>query len=309
MLKNQSLKQKRGTGMKINFSRVSIFNLITVLFLTWSVSVNAGPFGGLFGGDSNTFDLGKLAETFKTAKDAFGEMTEEDEIEVGQEAAAVLLGAVSLVDNEPVQKYVNRVGHWVALHTERRHLPWKFGLLESDDLNAFAAPGGYVFVTKGLMMKMDSEAELAATIAHEIVHVLEKHHLDAVKKGAKMSLAISVLSANTKKEKREHLEKISSGFKELYSRGLSKDDEYQADRQGLVIAARAGYDPFGLPAVLQSMESMNPQSESLALMYKTHPTPTQRLGLLAQHYDYVEPYADQAQVTKRFKKYQTMLKN
>lgn len=294
--------------MKNSLQKYVIVSLITALLSSYSFVTYAGPFGGLFGGDNKSFDLGKLAETLKTAKEAFGEVTEEDEIDVGQEAAAVLLGAVPLVNNKPVQRYVNRVGHWVALHTERSHLPWKFGLLESDDLNAFAAPGGYVFVTKGLMLKMDSEAELAATIAHEIVHVLEKHHLAAVKKGAKMSLAISVLSSNTKKEKREHLEKISSGFKELYSRGLSKDDEYQADRQGLVITARAGYDPYGLPAVLQSMESMNPQSESLALMYKTHPTPTQRLGLLAQHYDYVEPYAEQAQVQKRFKKFQAMLK-
>ncbi|MCW8983672.1 MAG: M48 family metalloprotease, partial [Gammaproteobacteria bacterium] len=213
-----------------------------------------------------------------------------------------------LVNNDPVQKYLNRVGQWVALNTERGHLPWKFGLLESDDINAFAAPGGYVFVTKGLMMQMKSEAELASTVAHEVVHVLEKHHLDAVRKGAKMELAISMMGSNSNEEKREKLQRISSGFKELYSRGLDKADEYQADRMGLVIAARAGYDPYGLPAVLQTLEGMNPQSQSLALMFKTHPTPTQRLGLLAQYYHYIEPFAEQAQVTKRFEKYLAMLK-
>jgi predicted Zn-dependent protease len=290
---------------------LSIRTLIALFILALSLgslAAQAGPFGKLFGSDDGSFDLGKLAQTLKTTKDAFGKVTEEDELEVGQEAAAVLLGAVPLVDNAPVQQYLNRVGHWVALHTERSHLPWTFGLLESEDINAFAAPGGYVFVTRGLMEQMDSEAELAATISHEVVHVLEKHHLDAVRKGAKMELAISLMGSNSNDEKREKLQRISSGFKELYSRGLSKEDEYQADRMGLVIAARAGYDPYGLPAVLQNLEGMNSQSQSLALMFKTHPTPTQRLGLLAQYYHYIEPFAGQAQVTKRFKKHLAMLK-
>jgi len=282
-------------------------SFVAMLLLFGSLGVNAGPFGNLFGGDDGTFDLGKFAKTLKTAKEAFGKISEEDEILVGKEAAAVLLGAVPLVDNEPVQKDLNRVAHWLALHNERSHLPWKFGLLESDDINAFAAPGGYVFVTRGLMMQMESEAELAATLAHEMVHVLEKHHLDAVQKGAKMELAISMLGSNSNAKKREKLQRISSGFKELYSRGLSKEDEYQADRMGLVIAARAGYDPYGLPAVLQNLQAMNPQSQSLALMFKTHPTPSQRLGLLAQYYPYIEPFSAQAQVSKRFQKYLALL--
>ena len=281
--------------------------VISALLLAGSLAAYAGPFGNLFGGDDGKFDLGKLVKTLKTAREAFGKVSEEDEIKVGEEAAAVLLGAVPLVDNEPVQRYLNRVGHWVALHTKRPHLPWKFGLLESDDINAFAAPGGYVFVTRGLMMQMESEAELASTLAHEVVHVLEKHHLDAVQKGAKMELAISMLGSNSNAKKREKLQRISSGFKELYSRGLSKEDEYQADRMGLVIAARAGYDPYGLPAVLQNLQAMNPQSQSLALMFKTHPTPTQRLGLLAQYYPYIEPFSAQAQVSKRFQKYLALL--
>lgn len=278
------------------------------LLLASTSTVHAGPFKDLFGGSGGGFDLGKLSKTLKTAKDAFGNVSEEDEIKVGEEAASVLLGAVPLVDNDPVQKYLNRVGHWVALHTERGHLPWKFGLLDSEDINAFAAPGGYVFVTKGLMMQMDSEAELASTVAHEVVHVLEKHHLDAVRKGAKMELAISFMGSNSNKDKREKLQRISNGFKELYSRGLSKDDEYQADRKGLVIAARAGYDPYGLPAVLQTLQGMNSQSQSLALMFKTHPTPTQRLGLLAKYYRYIEPFSGQAQGANRFQKYLAMLK-
>lgn len=290
-----------------SLQKQGVVSFVAMLLLVGSLGANAGPFGNLFGGDDGKFDLGKFAKTLNTAKEAFGKISEEDEIQVGEEAAAVLLGAVPLVDNEPVQKYLNRVGHWVALHTERSHLPWKFGLLESNDINAFAAPGGYVFVTRGLMMQMESEAELAATLAHEVVHVLEKHHLDAVQKGAKMELVISMLGSNSSAKKREKLQRISSGFKELYSRGLSKEDEYQADRMGLVIAARAGYDPYGLPAVLQNLQAMNPQSQSLTLMFKTHPTPTQRLGLLAQYYPHIEPFAAQAQVSKRFQKYLALL--
>jgi predicted Zn-dependent protease len=158
-----------------------------------------------------------VSKTLETAKQAFGEVSPAQEYLIGEEAVAVLLGAVPLLDNDPLQRYVNRVGHWVALHSERPNLPWRFAVLDTDDVNAFAAPGGYIFVTKGLLLRMQSEAELAGTLAHEAVHVVEKHHLTAVQKQARMDLAVSVAGTQVEEQDRHRLDKISSGFKELYS--------------------------------------------------------------------------------------------
>jgi predicted Zn-dependent protease len=243
-----------------------------------------------------------VEQTLKTAQKAFGETSERDEVTIGREAVAVLLGAVPLLDNDPLQRYVNRVGGWVALHTERKQLGWRFGILDTDDINAFAAPGGYIFITKGLLKQMQSEAELAGALAHETVHVLKKHHLTAVQKAAKVNLAVSLARTQVEHENdQRNMDKISAGFKELYSRGLDKEDEFEADRMGVVIATRAGYDPYGLPAVLHTLAGMNPNDSSLAFLFKTHPPASKRLSLLERLFSRLDPYASQPQVTKRFK--------
>jgi predicted Zn-dependent protease len=249
-----------------------------------------------------------VGETLKTAQQAFGEVDANEEDAIGQEAVAVLLGAVPLLDNDPLQRYVNSVGSWVALHTERKQLGWRFGVLDSEDINAFAAPGGYIFVTKGLLKKMHSEAELAGTLAHETVHVLNRHYLAAVQKAARVNLAATLARTQVDDNDRGKMDKISAGFKELYSRGLDKEDEFEADRMGVVIATRAGYDPYGLPAVLQTLAGMKPDDASLTLLFKTHPPASQRLSLLERLFSQLDPYAGQPQVSKRFQQQLALLK-
>lgn len=255
------------------------------------------------GGDS------KLGSILNSSKKAFGGVSEEEEREIGKQAAAVLLGAAPPVDNDALQRYVNHVGNWVALQGERPDLQWRFAVLDDNDVNAFAAPGGYIFITKGLLQTMQSESELAGVLAHETVHVLRKHHLTAVQKGARMELAtLAAGKAVKSEERRAQMEKLTGGFKELYSRGLDKEDEFEADRMGLVIATRAGYDPYGLPAVLQALGAMNPKDGALAFMFKTHPAPAKRLERLSPLLDKLEPFASQPQVHDRFSKQLAALK-
>jgi len=237
---------------------------------------------------ATAFDLGsvdwkKAAETVKKVQRASADINEPQEITLGEGIASSLLGAAPLLDNPAVQQYVNRVGRWLTLQTERPDLPWQFGVLDDNDVNAFSAPGGYVFITKGLLAQMNSEAELAGVLAHEISHVLRKHHLQAIKKGARTELLADLANDAIKKnEKDPRLTKLVSAGTEVYARGLDKKDEYEADRMGVVIAARAGYDPYGLPAVLQTLQSLNPSDSSVALMFKTHPALSDRLGMLDQ---------------------------
>jgi len=231
--------------------------------------------------DFNLDDLGKTLDTLKKVQQATTDINEPKEIKLGSGIASNLLGAAPLLQNQRVQKYVNSVGRWLALQTERPGLPWQFGVLNDDDVNAFAAPGGYVFITKGLLAQMRSEAELAGVLAHEIAHVLRKHHLQAIKQGARASLFAEFAEhALQEKAADPALAKLVSAGTEIYARGLDKNDEFEADRMGVVIATRAGYDPYGLPAVLQTLQGMNAQDSSLALLFKTHPGLNDRLSLL-----------------------------
>ena len=215
--------------------------------------------------------------------------------------AARLLGAAPLAADEGLQRYVNHVGRWLASQTERPDLPWQFGVLEAPQLNAFATPGGFIFVTRGLLARMRNEAELAGVLAHEIAHVLQKHHLKAIQKAAQLELANTAVVTLTRQDSGAlRREKLLSAGSEIFQRGLDKSDELEADRLGAVIAARGGYDAYGLPAVLQTLQAMNPEDSGLALMFKTHPAPAERLDALEKLQPTLDAYAAQAQLEERF---------
>lgn len=245
-------------------------------------------------------DIGKI-QNLVTHAGQLREVDEKKEVEIGSGVASNLLGAAPLVPDANMQKYVNLVGRWIAQQSERPNLEWHFGVLESNDVNAFATPGGYVFITKGLLLKMRSEAELAGVLAHEIGHVLKKHHLKAIQKNAQVGLFADALSIAAQSSKSsEALNRIVGVGTELYARGLDKEDEFEADRIGVVLAARAGYDPYGLPLVLETLANLNPQDSSLALMFKTHPAPTARLDALGKEMPLLDKYATQPELAARF---------
>ena len=247
-----------------------------------------------------SFDINKLVDTVKNVGKAVQDIAEPEEIEIGQDVASRLLGAAPLAPDPAMQRYVNHVGRWLAAQTERPDLPWRFGVLDAPQLNAFAVPGGTIFITRGLLERMKSEAELAGVLAHEIVHVLQKHHLKAIQKGAKTALAGDALGAALKDRAGPARDKLIAFGTEMYSRGLDKSDELEADRLGVVIAARGGYDAYGLPSVLQTLQAMNAQDSGVALMFKTHPAPAERLDALDRMQATLDAYASQPQLAERF---------
>lgn len=246
-------------------------------------------------------NLNRLFDVGKNVTKATSDVDEKEEIEIGRDMAARLLGAAPLAADEALQRYVNNVGRWLALQTERPGLPWQFGVLEAPQLNAFATPGGHIFVTRGLVARMNNEAELAGVLAHEIAHVLKKHHLKAIQKTAQLELANTAISTFSRQDSSSiKREKLLSAGSELFARGLDKDDEFEADRLGVIIAARGGYDAYGLPAVLQTLQAMNPEDSGLALMFKTHPAPAARLDALEKMQPTLDAYAGLPQHAQRF---------
>jgi len=251
--------------------------------------------------DIGNIDLGKVIDIGKKAVTATTSVPQEREIEIGRGMAASLLGATPLVQDQEVQRYVNRVGRWLAEQSERRDLPWRFGVLDTDTVNAFAAPGGYIFITKGLMRVANSEAELAGVLAHEIGHVLRKHHLEAIRKQALTSLAADLATEAVAQNTGFNAAPFVQTGMQLYARGLDREDEFEADRIGVVLATRAGYEPYGLPRVLLALNTINPSDRNLTLLTSTHPPASDRLARLEQQMvGKFEPYDGQPQVAERY---------
>jgi len=208
------------------------------------------------------------------------ELTPEEEKNFGREAAATLLGAAPLVRDPAIQNYVNRVGQWVAIQTGRTDIEWRFGVLDTPNVNAFAAPAGYVLITRGLLDRLKNEAELGGVLGHEIAHVIQRHHAEAMKKkersGALANMAADAADGRNNKFIAGALTNLAKG---LYASGLDKGDEYDADRLGIVYATRAGYNPYGLPRVIQMYAGAAGEG-GFELLFSTHPSPADRLAAL-----------------------------
>jgi len=207
-----------------------------------------------------------------------GTVSDADEMALGREIAGRLLAAYPLVDNPPLQQYINRVGRYLASQGPRPTLTWTFGVIRNDDINAFATPGGYLFVTSGLYRRLENEAELAGVLAHEMVHVNERHYVRLLQQQRALALGQEYLLG---KVKSATVQQLAGNGLELYARSLDKDAEYACDRLGIQAVARAGYDPFAYLAVLDRIGAVT-NVDQLALLYKTHPHPASRLDKLEQ---------------------------
>ena len=237
--------------------------------------IATGLLGGVIGhAAAASIDLGRIFDIGKDVVTAASGVSEEEEIAVGREVAGRTLGAAPLVADPGLQAYVNQVGRWVAAQTERPDLPWHFGVIDSSDINAFAAPGGYVLVTRGLYEILDDEAQLAGVLGHEIGHIVRRHHITVMQQSAAISAGAKMTQSGDRSYLVNNL--IGSGA-EVLARGLDKDSEFEADRIGVVLAARAGYNPYALGEVLQKLAARGAEDQALALLFETHPAPTERL--------------------------------
>ena len=270
-------------------------------------------FGGLDIGKA--LDIGRKA---MKAQEASKELSQEDEIELGNALTASFLGASPLHQDANLQRYVNRVGRWVALHSDRPDLPWTFSVIDTETINAFAMPGGSIIVSSGLVKRLASESELAGALAHEIAHVVKKHQMTAIQSGAKADLFKSVgtdLVADRVKigggvvggtvgaiAKPYILDAAGNLIKDgFFLRPLDRSLETEADQMAIILAIRSGYDPYGLPGVLQMLAQYKGDADA-ASVFSTHPSASDRLADLEKFVPSVERYAKQPQLNEaRFK--------
>jgi beta-barrel assembly-enhancing protease len=205
-----------------------------------------------------------------------GDLSDNDERALGRETSGRLLAAYPVVKNDSVQRYINRVGATVARRSDRPGLPWTFAVIESDDINAFSAPGGYVFVTGGLYKKLTNEAALAGVLGHEIAHVNLRHQVRLLQKERMIAKGKNILTGVTRQDA---LRELAGSGAEVWARSLDKEAEFESDRLGVEYAARAGYDPY---AYIETLDKLGADGnpDRLSLLFKTHPSPGDRIAEL-----------------------------
>jgi len=203
------------------------------------------------------------------------EANTEREIDFGRGVSAKILGKYPILRDERKVRYISQIGTGISAQLGRPELRYFFGILDTDEINAFAAPGGYIFVTLGALKLMRNEAQLAGVLAHELAHVDQKHIVRKLKlqstdrsvtSGIAQVLGGATLTAKIALERLNDL-----AFKMLMEEGLSKEDEADADQKALEMLMSTGYD---LQSYLEYLQSLKPYLEQgqAKVLSKTHPT-------------------------------------
>ena len=181
-------------------------------------------------------------------------------------------------NNKSLLQYVNLVGNSVAMFSDRSNIPYHFAILNNPEPNAFAAPGGYVFITTGLLRKVKNEAELAGVLGHEIAHISQKHTLRTLQRSRSIQ-GISELSLSLMDKNPAMFRNIINDISTiLFEHGLDQKLEYEADRVGTEFAYRVGYNPRGLNDFLKTLRKIRGKERSI--FFKTHPSPSHRINKL-----------------------------
>ena len=203
----------------------------------------------------------------------------EKEIIFGREMAAIILANHALVRDEDLLRYINLVGNTIVRQTNRPDLRFYFAAIESAEINAYAAPGGYIFVTRGALRMMRDESELAAVLAHEIGHVTERHIVKRLKirEDDKSMVALfgKILGKQAETVNVVFRQAVDDAVEMLFRRGLDREDEYDADKAGLFLSYLAGYDPAALSRYLARIQPVI--EGNLGEMTVTHPSFTRRI--------------------------------
>lgn len=215
------------------------------------------------------------------------EFTPEEERALGRVVAARVLGNYPLLRDEKRTRYLELVGQTVARQVGRPGVVWHFALLDTDTVNAFSCPGGYVLVTRGLLDACRSEAELAAVLAHECGHVAGEHVLREIKRAELVGAGLRIVAseAGGGELTAEVMRKIGEkGFDVLLNRGMDRKDEYDADARGCRIVGAAGYAtaPYGDFLARLEARMANDAGGPMASLAKTHPSPSDRRTRLEQ---------------------------
>ena len=184
------------------------------------------------------------------------------------------------VDNEGLQRYVNLVGAVVAQSSQRSTIPYRFTVLDSPIQNAFAAPGGMIFISKALLSTLHDEAELAAVLAHEVGHISAKHALKSTQRAQFLQGVGTITAATSGGKGKEYQALIGDLQSKLFDQGLDKSMEFEADLAAMETTYRAGYNPLAMIRVLERLQKLEASSVKKGSWFSTHPPLSERIARL-----------------------------
>lgn len=205
-------------------------------------------------------------------------LSESDEVALGQQTDAEVIATYGLYDNAALTSYVNGVGQKMTKISHRPNLAYSFKVLDTDVVNAFAVPGGYIYVTRGILAYLNDEAELAGVLGHELGHVAARHTADNYTKQQLAQIGLTLGSVLSEKF-RQYANIASFGVSMLFLK-FSRDDERQADDLGVEYSSKALYDANRMATFFETLERMHEGSSSSGLpeWFSTHPNPENRIG-------------------------------
>lgn len=205
------------------------------------------------------------------------------------------------VANEGLQRYVNLVGSAVAANSRRAAIPYRFAVLDSPVHNAFAAPGGVIFISGALLGIIDSEAELAAVLAHEVGHVAAKHAIRSIRRAQFLQGVGTITAASMKGSQGKQFESMIGDLQSLlFDRGLDRGMEFEADGAAMETLYRTGYDPRGMISVLKKLQKVEASSIRKGSWFSTHPPLGERIAKLEEQLKSYPDAASLATVKHRF---------
>ncbi len=205
-------------------------------------------------------------------------ISEDEERQIGADVSEKVRQRYGVVQDPAVTRYVSLVGAQVTQVSTRPNIAWQFIVLDTDGVNAFAAPGGFIHITRGALALLGSEAELAGVLAHEAIHVTEKHTITAIRntKMKDMGLEMAPGGGLTK----EAIKKIAGEAYSMIYAGYGRGEELESDRLGIVLANKAGYYPKGLGAFLTALTARNKGAAEKQGLFASHPEMKERLDKL-----------------------------
>jgi predicted Zn-dependent protease len=198
-----------------------------------------------------------------------------EEVEIGKQVAADVESKERVLNDPTVQSYVNKIGQKVVGVCDRKDLNYTFKVLDNDEINAFACPGGFIYIYKGLMKTMDNEAQLAGVLGHEVAHVVARHSVKKLQQIYGVSLLIQVALG----DQSDAVQQLVGAAAGVILLGYGRDNEFEADEYGTLYEGKAGHNPDGMAQLLGKFKALqqNPPN-TLEKLLSTHPPTSERIS-------------------------------
>ena len=295
--------------------KIFILCLISALFITscatvqqlvtttMNIAVAAGDM------DPRTADL--IVSTTESVYKVTEQITPENEYYIGRATAAIILNDYDLYNEPNLTKYLNKICGAITINSEKPDLynGYYVAVLDSDEINAMATPGGHILITRGLLKCTSNEEELASVIAHEIAHIQKQHSISAIKTSRFKDLSLNVASLAINESDNDEAKQMMSVFGDsvddvvssLVLNGFSQEQEFEADSYALELLNNAGYNPHSIVNMLKTLEQN--QANHKRGFVKTHPEPKKRIKKIEKELNSYSKSKTQEERISRFQTY------